>query len=88
MDNVPTDHVGMLKGSYRKLSGNNAPTKLVVEGFPQAWSDEPTIVNLAPRVGGPKDPQLRKSLNALNRVFKRGQNVFDFSYISVEKRFH
>ena len=29
--------------------------------------------------GGPKDPQLSKSLNALKQVFKSGWNVFDFS---------
>ena len=36
------------------------------------------LVNpLSPR-RGPKDPQLSKSLNALNKVFNGGQNVFDF----------
>ena len=28
--------------------------------------------------GGPKGPQLSKSLNILKYVFKSGQNVFDF----------
>ena len=48
---VPTDLAGTRKGYYKKCSykpsGNNVPTKLVVEGFPQASWDEPTIVNLA-----------------------------------------
>ena len=48
---APTDLVETLKCSYKKCSykpsGINVPTKLVVEGFPQAQWDEPTIVNLA-----------------------------------------
>ena len=35
--------------------------------------------------GGPKDPQLSKSLNALKWVHKNGWNVFDFSYIDLKK---
>ena len=35
--------------------------------------------------GGPKDPQLSKSPNALKLVFKSGWNVFDFSYIDFMK---
>ena len=35
--------------------------------------------------GGPKDPQLSKSLNALKWVHKNCWNVFDFSYIDLKK---
>jgi len=35
--------------------------------------------------GGPKDPQLGKSLNDLYWVLKSSLYVFDFSYISIEK---
>ena len=35
--------------------------------------------------GGPKDPQLSKSLNALKGVHKNCWNVFDFSYIDLKK---
>ena len=38
--------------------------------------------------GGPKDPQLSKSPNALKLVFKSGWNVFDFSYIDFMKLFN
>ena len=35
--------------------------------------------------GGPKDPQLSKSPNALKLVFKSDWNVFYFSYIDFKK---
>ena len=41
---------------------------------------------LSPR-GCPKDPQLSKSLNALKKVFKSGQNVLDFSNDDFRKIF-
>ena len=48
---------------------------------------KPTVNTLSP-VGGPKDPQLSISLNALKQVCKRSWNVFDFSYIDFHKIFN
>ena len=44
-----------------------------------------TFVNPLCTGGGPKDPQLSKSLNALKLVHKNCWNVFDFSYIDLKK---
>merc|ERR1712055_259022 len=43
------------------------------------------LVNPLCTGGGPKDPQLSKSLNALKWVHKNCRNVFDFFYIELKK---
>ena len=47
--------------------------------------DKSDMLTLCHPGGGPKDPQLSKSPNALKLVFKSGWNVFDFSYIDFMK---
>ena len=52
-------------------------------------SDEEDFLILCNQgVRGPKDPQLSKSKNVLNWMFKSDWSVFDFLYIYIEKRFN
>ena len=65
------------------FSCDNMLTKIICKKLKKFFT-----LTLCDPGGGPKDPQLNKSPNALKLVFKSGWNVFDFSYIDFMKLFN
>ena len=59
--------------------------RMGVSFFPKCLKFKKVLTLCDPGGGGPKDPQLSESLNALKWVHKNGWNVFDFSYIDLKK---